>query len=143
MKTRSKMLSLSALAILSLSALAPTQASAWGRGGYGGGERFEGGYRSMGSFGRFRGAPICEGFAARAYGRMSQAQAFGPMQGDRPMPQAQSFGPAPQQGYAPPPRTQTSAPSPQDSYEEEPEIEPQQINPNSAPSAYASKELQK
>ena len=81
MKTRSKMLSLLALAILSLSALAPTQASAWGRGGYGGGERFEGGYRSMRSFGRFQGAQMCEGLPTRPYSSMSQAQSFGPMQG--------------------------------------------------------------
>jgi hypothetical protein len=37
MNTRSSILTIAALAILSLSALAPTQASAWGGGHFGGG----------------------------------------------------------------------------------------------------------
>jgi hypothetical protein len=44
MKARSTILALAGLATLSLSALAPTQASAWGMGGYGGGYGYGGGF---------------------------------------------------------------------------------------------------
>jgi hypothetical protein len=53
MKIRSTILALSALTTLSVSALAPTQASAWGRhGGYGGG--YGGGHHFGGHFGGYR-----------------------------------------------------------------------------------------
>jgi hypothetical protein len=56
MKTRSTILSLAAFTMLSVSALAPTQASAWGiRGGFGGGHfdggHFDGGYHNWGGYG--------------------------------------------------------------------------------------------
>lgn len=129
MKTPSTIFSLAVLATLSLPALAPTQAFAWGRGGYGG-ERFEGGYRSMGHFGRSTFSQACEGLASRS---------FAPMR--------QSYAPMRQQGYASPMRMSGRAFSPRDSYEDGPEIDSampaKQSDPDNAPAAYASKELQK
>jgi hypothetical protein len=56
MKIRSTILSLAALATLSVSALAPTKASAWGmHGGYGGGYHHFGGYGGYHHFGGYGG----------------------------------------------------------------------------------------
>jgi hypothetical protein len=135
-KSRSTLLPLAVLATLSLAALAPTEASAWGRGGW---DRFEGGgYRSL-SFAKSYGSRTCEGFASRSYAPASQPQGFGPMR------RAQSFGPAPQQGYVPPQRMQTRAPSSRDTYEGKPETDSPAPEPQSNPGnvAHAQTELQK
>ena len=142
MTTRTSILSLTTLAALSLIALAPSQASAWDRGGYGG-QRFEGGFRPVHVVGRSGAPQMCEGLPSRGLSHLSQLQPVAPMQGYRPAPPAQSYGPAPQQGYAPPPRAQGYVPPPADSYEEEPEARAQQPSPNNGPAAYTSKELQK
>jgi hypothetical protein len=114
MKTRSTILSLAALATLSLSALAPTQASAWG-------------YRSMGygsepcdpcpkqyapRFHRHYHAPRfveelpCEEGAARGYGSRGYGRER-MLHGYAPIRQAQGYGQGvgslqPTQGYTPP-----------------------------------------
>jgi hypothetical protein len=83
MKTRSTILSLAALATLSLSALAPTQASAWGmHGGFGGGHfgggHFGGygGYHNWGGYGGYRNWSGY-GYGWRPYFRPSYAS-YGP-----------------------------------------------------------------
>jgi hypothetical protein len=132
MKTRSTILSLAALATLSLSALVPTQASAWGmRGGYGFG------YRSMGYVASSEPCPNeyaplirhhharrfiqelpCEeealqtrGYETRGYEtRGFESRGYAPERmprGYAPMRQAQGYGQGfgqvqPTQGYAPP-----------------------------------------
>jgi hypothetical protein len=147
MNTRPTILSLAALATLSLSALAPTQASAWGmHDGYG----FGGGHRSTGYFGssfrhrvwasepcpteyapvirrhapRFTEEAPCEHetFEARGYGRERMLREHAPMR------QAQGYGPAQQmQGYAPQPRRDLGQVNRRDAYEENQETEaPQQ-----------------
>jgi hypothetical protein len=161
MKTRSTILSLAALATLSLSALAPTQASAWGmRDGYGYG------YRSTGFLApsirhRIWGSEPCdpcpterapviqrprvteeipcehEAFRAREYAPMRQAQGYGQDYG-------RGYGSAPQMhGYAPsqgqsrvpesPGRRDVSQMNRRDSYQENQEVEaPRQANAASA-----------
>jgi hypothetical protein len=76
MKIRSTILALSALTTLSVSALAPTQASAWGRhGGYGGG--YGGGYHFGGRFGGYRPMsyfrPSYRPYSSAAYTAMPEA----------------------------------------------------------------------
>jgi hypothetical protein len=173
MTTRSTILSLAALATLSLAAFAPTQASAWGmRGGYG-----DGGYRSMGHFGssyrprvwasepclteyappfrrhrapRFNYAEELpcepEAFETRGYAPGRYA----------PMRQAQGYAPAQQtQGYAPrqpkhglePHGQRDFAPQDREDSYEASELEArapaQQANPDSGPAEYSSRELQR
>jgi hypothetical protein len=71
MKTRSTILTLAALATLSLSALAPTQASAWGmHGGFGGGH-FGGGH--FGGYGGYRNWGGYRGYGWNPYFRPSYA----------------------------------------------------------------------
>lgn len=139
--TNRSTLSLAVLTTLSLAALAPGQAFAWGRDGW---HRFEGGgYRSNGyqSFAGSTRSRMCEGFASRSYAMASRLDGFGPMR------RAQSFAPAPQQGYVPPQRMQPRAPSLGDAYEAKPEIDSPASEPPSnvgnAPATHAQTQLQK
>jgi hypothetical protein len=156
MKTRSTILSLAALATLSVSALAPTQASAWGsRDGYSFGS-----HRSMGYFGRsfrshFSASQSCSSESAPAFrrgfgsrGRFAEGGSF----------QMQGYSSAPQRGFASGRQAQGYGMSlPQhgrpgsrpmrghDSYEEFETQEQQlpQANPDNVPTEYSSRELQR
>jgi hypothetical protein len=147
MKTRSAMLSLAALATLSLSALAPTQASAWGyrSTGYGSAPCDPCPHQYAPTFHRHYHAPRlveelpCEegasrGYETRGYGRERMLNA---------LRQAQGYGSGPQmQGYAPQPkfrapeshgRPDMGQMNRRDAYQENQEVEaPRQANPVSA-----------
>jgi hypothetical protein len=156
MNTRSTILSLAALATLSVAALAPTQASAWGsRDGYSFGS-----HRSMGYFGRsfrsrFSASQSCSsesapafrrGFGSRgrfAEGGSFETQGYSPAQrGFAPMRLGQGYGASLPQHGRPGFRQMRG----HDSYEEVETQEPQQLpptNPDNVPTEYSSRELQR
>jgi hypothetical protein len=144
MKTRSTVFALAALTTLSVSALAPTQASAWGmhgcRGGghsYGGDYRYSGGHgwggmsRYSGGYGgSYRTAETAE--APRPYYRPRYATSYPSYAPSQP-----AYDPAPVVTHAPAPTyQQTYIPRP--TYVAEPEAPaPQVYAPAPPPQAYA------